>query len=89
MFTLIYTPPPTGVGMLSLFKRLFAPKRRTKANPMYAHFGLQAWIDISSSVSLGTPNGPFDTQDVFGTGKQKSLIIFNLTMTNFLQFGIC
>jgi len=48
--------------------------------PMYTHVSLQALIDISTSVPSGIPNGPFVTQDKFGTGKQKSLIIFDPTM---------
>lgn len=36
---------------------------------MYTHVGLHALIDISPSVSSGMPNGPFDTQDMFGTRK--------------------
>ncbi len=38
---------------------------------MYAHLGLKALINISTSVSLGMPNGPLVTEDRFGTEKQK------------------
>ncbi len=42
--------------------------------PIYTHLGLQALISISTHVPSGMPDGPFVTQDRFGTGKQKSLI---------------
>ncbi len=50
---------------------------------MYTHVVLQALISISTSVPSGMPNGPFVTQDRFGTGKQKSLIIFDPTLLLF------
>ena len=46
---------------------------------MYTHVGLQALIDINTSMPSAMPNGPFVTQDRFGTGKQESLIIFDPT----------
>ncbi len=50
---------------------------------MYTHVDLQALISISTPVPSGMPNGPFVTQDRFGTGKQKSLIIFDPTLLLF------